>query len=137
VAVDRARDGAAAGALLAARAGGDGAVAVLDTPAVSPRDPAAVAALAADHEAAGVTEAHVVLPATIALPVAREALAALAPLRPAGIVVTHADETDHLGPLVDLAIATGVPLSFLVSGADAAGGITLADPAVLATRLLP
>jgi flagellar biosynthesis GTPase FlhF len=130
-------DGAEARALLAGRAGGDLAVAVLDTPAVSPRDPAAVAALAADLEAAGVTEAHVVLPATVALPVAREALAALAPLRPAGVVVTHADETDHLGPLVDLAIATGVPLSFLVSGADATGGITLADPAVLATRLLP
>jgi flagellar biosynthesis GTPase FlhF len=137
VAVAVAADGAAARALLADRAAAPGAVAVLDAPAVSPRDPAAVAALAADLAAAGATETHVLLPATVSLPVAREVLAALAPLRPAGVVVTHADETDHLGPLVEVAIATGVPLSFLVGGADPADGITLADPSTLAARVLP
>jgi len=135
VPVQPARDGATLRGHLAERE--PGLVAVLDTPAVSPRDPEGIAALAADLAAAGVTEAHVVVPATVAGPVAREALAAYAPLRPAALLLTHADETDHLGPLVDLAIQASIPLSFVVAGADVTDGVALADPSVLSARLLP
>ncbi len=135
VTVQPGRDGATLRGLLAERPADT--VAILDTPAVSPRDPDAIAALAADLAAAGVTEAHVVLPATVAAPVAREALEAYAPVRPAALLLTHADETDHLGPLIDLAIDVRIPLSFVVAGADVGEGLTLADPAALATRLLP
>ena len=123
-------DGAAAKAHVGARAGT--AVVLVDTPAVSARDGAGIARLAADLKAAGVTETHVVLPATVAGPVAREVVTAFAPLDPAALLVTHADETDHLGPLVDLAMAEGRPLSYL-GGPD----IVPVDPAALAARLLP
>lgn len=130
VSVRPVEDGAAAKAHIGARAGG--AVVLIDTPAVSARDADGIKRLAADLSAAGVTETHVVLPATLAGPVAREAVEAFAPLDPAALLVTHADETDHLGPLVDLAMAEGRPLSYL-GGPD----ILPADPAALAARLLP
>lgn len=123
-------DGAAARTHIGARAGG--AMVVVDTPAVSPRDGKAVKRLADDLRAAGVTETHVVLSATVASAVAQEAVRAFAPLDPAALLITHADETDHLGPLVDLAMAEGRPLSYL-AGPDLAP----VDPAALAARLLP
>jgi len=123
-------DGAAARAYIGARAGR--ALVLVDTPAVSPRDAKAVRRLADDLRAAGVTETHVVLSATVAGAVAREAVRAFAPLEPAALLITHADETDHLGPLVDLAMAERRPLSYL-AGPDLAP----ADPAALAARLLP
>jgi flagellar biosynthesis GTPase FlhF len=123
-------DGAAARAHIGARAGS--AMVLLDTPAVSPRDAKAIASLAADLQAAGVTETHLVVPATVAAPVARDALEAFAPLDVRALLITHADETDHLGPLVDLAVTTGRPLSY-VAGED----VLPADPAALAARLLP
>jgi len=113
------------------------ALVVVDTPALSPRDAAGVRRLAEDLETAGGAEVHVVLPATISAPVARQVLRAYAPLAPAALAITHADETDHLGPLVDLAIAGGVPLSFVAAGADVPGEMSPADPAALAARLLP
>jgi flagellar biosynthesis GTPase FlhF len=123
-------DGAAAKAHIGARAGA--VVVLIDTPAVSPRDAAAIARLAGDLRTAGVTETHVVLPATVAGPVAREAVKAFAPLEPAALLITHADETDHVGPLVDLAMAEGRPLSYL-----GGPGLAPVDPAALAARLLP
>ena len=130
VAVRPVENGAAARAHIGARAGR--ALVLIDTPAISPRDTAAIARLAADLREAGVTEAHVVLPATVAGAVAREAVRAFAPVEPAALLVTHADETDHLGPLVDLALAEGRPLSYL-AGPDPVP----ADPAALAARLVP
>jgi flagellar biosynthesis GTPase FlhF len=130
VSVRPVEDGAAARAHIGARAGS--ALVLVDTPAVSPRDRAAIARLGADLREAGVTETHVVLSATVAGPVAREAVGAFAPLEPAALLVTHADETDHLGALVDLAVAEGRPLSYLAGPEP-----TPVDPVALAARLLP
>ncbi|HWT92804.1 MAG TPA: hypothetical protein VN238_07390, partial [Solirubrobacteraceae bacterium] len=135
VAVRAVDDGDGARLHLGARAGE--AVAVLDTPAVSARDKDGIEALARELAAAGVSEVHVVLPATLARPVAAAALAAYAPLSPAAVLITHADETDHLGPLVDLAVEQGCPLSYVASGPDLEGALVLADPAALAQRLVP
>lgn len=135
VAVRPVQDGASARAHVGTRAGR--ALVVVDTPATSPRDRQAIAALAGDLRAAGVTEAHVVLPATMAAPVARAALAAFGPVSPAALLLTHGDETDHIGPLVELAIEQGLPLSFLVSGPSVGADLQPADPAAVAARLLP
>jgi hypothetical protein len=128
-------DGAAARAHIGTRAGT--ALVLLDTPAVSPRDREGIARLAGDLRDAGVTETHVVLPATVAGPVAAEALSAFTPLGPSAVLLTHADETDHLGPLVALAIAEGRPLSYVSSGPAVGADLLPADPAALAARLLP
>jgi flagellar biosynthesis protein FlhF len=127
-------DGAAAKAVIGARAGQ--ALVVIDTPAVSARNADDVARLADELRAAGVTETHVVLPATIAGPVARDALRGYALLDPAAVLLTHADETDHLGSIVDLAVADHVPLSYVVSGPTTGADLEIADPSALAARLL-
>ena len=77
------------------------------------------------------------IPATVAGAVARSALAAFAPLEPAALVLTHADETDHLGPLVELAVDVQRPLSYVASGPSVGADLLPADPAALAARLLP
>jgi flagellar biosynthesis protein FlhF len=92
---------------------------VLDTPGVSPRAQATVRELAGDLRRLEPDEVHLTLPATYGAHSARELLDGLAPLRPDALALTHADETDHLGTAIELAIATGTPLSFVSRGAGA------------------
>jgi flagellar biosynthesis GTPase FlhF len=92
---------------------------VLDTPGVSPRAEATVRELAGDLRRLEPDEVHLTLPATYGPQAARGLLDGLAPLRPDAIALTHADETDHLGTAIELAMATGTPLSFVSRGAGA------------------
>jgi flagellar biosynthesis protein FlhF len=92
---------------------------VLDTPGVSPRAEATVRELAGDLRRVMPDEVHLTLPATYGSQAARELLDGLAPLRPDAIALTHADETDHFGNAIELAIRTATPLSFVSRGAGA------------------
>jgi flagellar biosynthesis GTPase FlhF len=92
---------------------------VLDTPGVSPRADATVRELAGDLRRVGPDEIHLTLPATYGPHAARELLDGLAPLRPDALALTHADETSHLGTVIELAIQTATPLSFVSRGAGA------------------
>ena len=114
-----------------------GALVVLDTPAVSPADPAAIARLAAQLEPLGLDEVQLVVPATLSAAAAQELQQALEPLRPSGIAVTHADATRHLGAVVELACTSRLPLAYTAAGAAGADGFAPADPVALAERLLP
>lgn len=107
---------------------------VLDTPGVSVNEPRDVAALAGELEEIGLYEVHLALPATLSAPAAREQARAFAGLGASRIVLTHADETEHLGPVIGLAIAEGLPVSYV---APAPGRVMPADAGALAGRLLP
>jgi len=113
-----------------------GALVVLDTPAVSPGDAAAVARLAGRLGRAGAGETHVALPATLSAAAAREQLERLAPLKPDALALTHADATDHVGAIVELACTSALGLAYVADGRALPGGLTHADPAALAERLL-
>ncbi len=89
-------------------------------------------ALAADLKALG-AEVHLALPATLSSAAAGELAAALAPLAPTHVALTHADETARPGAPLELALAAGRPLSYVC----ARDGATPADPAALASQLLP
>ncbi|ADB48507.1 GTP-binding signal recognition particle SRP54 G-domain-containing protein [Conexibacter woesei] len=112
------------------------ALVVLDTPAVSPGDPDAVARMAAELAPLQLDEIQLVVPATLSATVAEELVERLAPLQPTGIAMTHADATDHIGAVVDLACATRLPLAYVNSGLELPGALAPADPAQLAERLL-
>lgn len=112
------------------------ALVVLDTPAVSPGDPEAVAQMAAELAPLQLDEIQLVVPATLSATVAEELVERLAPLQPTGIAMTHADATDHIGAVVDLACATRLPLAYVNSGLELPGALAPADPAQLAERLL-
>jgi flagellar biosynthesis GTPase FlhF len=113
-----------------------GALVVLDTPAVSPGDSDGIARLAGRLARIGLDETHIVLPATLSAAVAREQLERLAPLRPGAIALTHADATDHVGALVELACTTALPFAYVADGRALPGGLRHADAAELAERLL-
>lgn len=108
-------------------------ITLIDTPATGPSTKAAdVKALAADLKALG-AEVHMALPATISSAAAGEVAAALAPLTPSHVTLTHADETSRPGAPLELALAAGRPLSYVCSR----DGATPADPGALAAQLLP
>ncbi|MDA0183838.1 hypothetical protein OJ997_26265 [Solirubrobacter phytolaccae] len=108
-------------------------ITLIDTPATGPSTkPADVKALAADLKALG-AEVHMALPATISSAAAGEVAAALAPLVPSHVALTHADETSRPGAPLELALAAGRPLSYVCSREGAAP----ADPGALAAQLLP
>jgi flagellar biosynthesis GTPase FlhF len=96
---------------------GSEGIAVVDTPAVSPIDGAGIAELAGQLAALDLDEVHVALPATLSKPAAEQMLDALAPLGPTHIVLTHGDQTSHVGPALSLAAERGIPFSF-VNGSD-------------------
>jgi flagellar biosynthesis GTPase FlhF len=80
---------------------------------------------------------YLALPATLGAETARRLLAALAPLSPTGIAVTHADETDQLGVAIELAAATRTPITFVHEGLDLDHALSAPNPFALAQRLLP
>jgi len=109
---------------------------VLDTPGVSPRAEAEMRVLAAELAQLRADEIHLAVPATIATRPARELVMGTRSLKPCAIALTHADETDALGTVVDLAIDSGLPLSFLGRGQGVTSGLRPADAGELATALL-
>jgi flagellar biosynthesis GTPase FlhF len=109
-------------------------VTLIDTPAAGPSYPAAqIKALAADLKALGATEVHLALPATLSSPAAGEVAAALAPLAPTHVALTHADETARPGAPLELAIMARKPVSYVCARED----LEPADPGALAQQLLP
>jgi flagellar biosynthesis GTPase FlhF len=106
---------------------------IVDTAAVSPAAPDDVRALARRLRRIGPCEVHVAVPATLSASAVTRLLDGFAALKPTAIVLTHLDEVDHAGPVVDAAIARGLALSYC---SDAAG-LAPADPAALAARVLP
>jgi flagellar biosynthesis protein FlhF len=110
---------------------------VIDTPSVSPRDEASVRELASRVRGLGSAEVHLALPATTSAAAARDLIAGLAPLGARFVALTHADETRHLGSPVQVAIENERPVSYVSRGSDAPGGLEPADPAALATLVLP
>lgn len=113
-----------------------GVLVVADTPTISPADPAGIGILAVELGALRPEEVLVALPATSNAAAARQLLAALVPLAPTGIIVTHADETDQLGTAVELSLETGLPVVYIHDGLELPGALVPADPAAIAERLL-
>src|SRR3954451_3722728 len=115
----------------------DHALVVIDTPTVSPAEPRELERLAEDLERVRVYEVHLTLPATTGAQAAEDVVHGLAPLGISRIVLTHADETGHVGPAVGLAIRSGRPFSYISSGTSLPGGLMPANADALAAAMLP
>lgn len=113
------------------------AVVVVDTPAVAPRSTAEVAALASELRDLGVGEIHMTLPSTYSGPAARELAGNLAPLEPSHIALTHMDATTHIGGLLDYAIGSQRPISYVSEGTGVPGGLEPAVGEDLVALILP
>jgi hypothetical protein len=114
----------------------DRTLVLVDTPAISPGDEEGVKALASDlRRLKG--EVHLCIPATLSAAAAQRLIAAFGALKPAGIALTHVDETPQVGAVIELAIAGGPALTFVGRDTGLEGGLELADPAALAALVLP
>jgi flagellar biosynthesis GTPase FlhF len=96
----------------------DGALVLVDTPAVSPRAKGQIRALNAELRALGADDVLLTLPATASAGAAREIVDAGRRIGASGVVLTHADETEHLGPAIGVAMESGLPFAY-VGHADA------------------
>ena len=113
------------------------ALVLVDTPAVSPGNEEAVKALATELRRLKGAEVHLCLPATLSAAAAQRVVGAFEPLKPAGIVLTHVDETPQVGAVVELAIAGGPALTFVGRDTGLEGGLEIADPAAVSALVLP
>ncbi len=135
IAVEAAESAAEAKARIAEMAGR--ALVLVDTPAVSPGDEEGVKAFAAELRRLKGAELHLCIPATLSAAAAKRVVAAFAPLKPAGIALTHVDETPQVGAVVELAINGGPALTFIGRDTGLEAGLELADPASVAALVLP
>lgn len=117
-------------------ASSDGAV-VIDTPRLSPSEPGTVRELARVLDELEIDRTVVALPVTLGAVAAEQLLASLEPIGPAGVALTHADETDQLGVGIELACRFHVAPELLLEHAPAGGWrLQRLDPAELAARVL-
>lgn len=113
-----------------------GLTVVVDTAAVSPRNAPEIKALGRRLRRLGVDDIHLCIPATLGLGVARDVLDAADTLKPTALTITHGDETERLGAVVQLAIDSALPLSYVNEAGSMGRGLRVADPVELAKALI-
>ncbi|MGZ4251311.1 MAG: hypothetical protein ACXVUE_23785 [Solirubrobacteraceae bacterium] len=121
----------------AVQSGRQNGMVVVDTPATSPRDEAAIQALAAELSALELDALYITIPATFSVHAAKRLVESFAALGVDGIAVTHADEAEQLGVAAELAHISGVPISYVHDGLVLDSALSASDPTSLAARLLP
>jgi flagellar biosynthesis GTPase FlhF len=114
----------------------EGGFVIVDTPATTPTDPAAIEALAANLAPLNLDAIYVTLPATLGSQAARRALASFGRLDPSAVAITHADETDQLAVVVEIAITHRIPLVYFHSGTDHHSALSAVEASALAQQLL-
>ncbi len=82
-------------------------------------------------------EIHLVMPAHLSLSVAQETWKRFAKFNPSKLLLTNTDATEGSAPIVEFAIRSGLPLSFLSNGQQVPEDIEEASKAELTEHLLP
>ena len=121
----------------AVQSGRQNGMVVVDTPATSPRDEAAIQALAGELSSLELDALYITIPATFSVHAAKRLVESFAALGVDGIAVTHADEADQLGVAAELAHISGVPIAYVHDGLVLDSALSASDPTSLAARLLP
>jgi len=81
-------------------------------------------------------DVHLVLPATLGARTAERMLERFASFRPAKLLFTHLDEMETPGPLLEVAMRSGLPISFLANGRQIPEDIREASKAELLAPLI-
>ena len=82
-------------------------------------------------------DVHLVLPACWSLSAAKQIWKRFAIFEPAKLLITHADALETPGSLIEFAIASGLPLSFIGTGQQVPEDIRAASKSELLAELLP
>jgi len=89
---------------------------LIDTPGFGPADADDLNDLAAWVRQSPLVDVQLVLPATLRLGVVNRITDRFSVLKPAKLLLTRADEAESAGILIDLAIRSGLPLSYVANG---------------------
>ena len=87
-------------------------------------------------EALGTDEVHLCLDAGDSPATLKQALAGFSVLRPTHLILTKVDETASLGATLEVALESGLPLSYMTTGQRVPEDLTLASADELAERVL-
>jgi flagellar biosynthesis GTPase FlhF len=120
-------------AVTAARQGG---LVLIDTAAAAPRDAAAMEILADKLSPMELDGVYLTVPATMSARAAAKLVEGFSALHLTAMIVTHMDEADELGTVAELAMSTGVPITYAHAGTSLQTSITSAHREQLATQLL-
>lgn len=114
------------------------AIVFVDTPGLSAGDGEFAAELAENLQAkdSGITECHLVLPATLRTSALQRHLRQYSLFRPNHLLFSRLDEADLLGPLWDLACDSGLPVRWLSNGPKVPDDILEARPERIAATIL-
>ena len=82
-------------------------------------------------------EVHLVVPAHVSIAVAQAICKRFAKFKPTKLLITHTDSVEGSAPVIELAMRSGLPLSFLANGQQVPEDIEEADPLKLTRSLLP
>lgn len=121
----------------AVKQGREGGLVVIDTAAPRPGEAAAIDALARELDALDLDAVYIAVPATLSPRAARNLIDSFAVVAPTAIVITHADEIDHIGVPVEIAHDHWIPVAYVHEGLELDGALSLSNPVTLAKRLLP
>jgi flagellar biosynthesis protein FlhF len=89
---------------------------LIDTPGFGPSDSEDLNDLAGWLRQPNSIDVQLVVPATLRPSVFNRTVERFAPLKPAKLLLTRADETESSGILLDLAMRSGLPLSYIGNG---------------------
>jgi flagellar biosynthesis protein FlhF len=89
---------------------------LIDSPGFGPADMEDTLELSAFVQQHATVDVHLVLPATLQMPAMASALERFRVFRPTKLIFTHLDETEAPGCLLEAAIGSKLPISFLSDG---------------------
>lgn len=108
---------------------------LIDTPGFGPADGEELNDLGRWTGQLSGIDTQLVIPATLRQSVISRAVELFAPLKPAKLLLTHADETDSIGVLLDIAMRSSLPLSYISNGQTIPEDIEQASKLDLLARL--
>jgi flagellar biosynthesis GTPase FlhF len=109
---------------------------IIDTAAATPRDESTIDVMADTLHSFGLDGIYLTIPATLSSAAAVRLIDSFSAFDLTGMVATHVDETDELGQIAELAMQTGIPLAYTLTGLPLQEAVTSADPDDIAAELL-
>jgi hypothetical protein len=109
---------------------------IIDTAAAAPRDDATIDVMAEALHSFGLDGIYLTVPATLSSGAAVKLVDSFSAFDLTGMVATHVDETDELGQIAELAMLTGIPLAYTLTGFALQEAVASADPEQIAAELL-
>jgi hypothetical protein len=109
---------------------------IIDTAAAAPRDDSTIDVMAEALHSFGLDGIYLTIPATLSAGAAVRLVDSFSAFDLTGMVATHVDETDELGQIAELAMQTGIPLAYTLTGLALQEAVASADPERIAAELL-